>query len=245
MPTDISSIDWVIIAAAVIAAGIARGFTGAAVANFFIAPVLAAIIGPREAVPIVLLLNALTTVQLVPGALPHVTWREMMPISIAAAIAAPVGAWVLFSVDEDIMRRVVAGAAVVFTMVLLTGWRYTGRRGAAAATVVGGTSGVFAGAVSLGGPPVFLYLMSSPDNATTNRANFIFYATVVQLAATGAFIVGGAYTDRMLWISAFVVVPFFVAVWVGTKLFGKASDETFRRVSLWGMALVSSAILLL
>ena len=63
MPVDLSlsALDWSILAVAAVASGIVRGFTGGALANFLLAPVLSALIGPREAVPIVLLLNSLTT----------------------------------------------------------------------------------------------------------------------------------------------------------------------------------------
>ena len=247
MPVDpsLSALDWSILAVAAVASGVVRGFTGGALANFLLAPVLSALIGPREAVPIVLLLNSLTTLQLAPGALPHVGWREMTPLVVVAAVATPFGAAALLTIDEEVMRRAVAGSAVVFAILLLTGWRYAGRRGLAAGAAVGGASGILAGAVSLGGPPVFLYLMSGPGGAAANRANFIFYATVVQLAATGAFVAGGAFTGRMLWIGAFAAIPYLLAVWLGAGLFGRASDRTFRRVSLWGMALVAGALLLL
>ena len=72
---DLLTYDVLIMVGAFLASGLVRGFTGGAGANFITAPVLSILIGPREAVPIVLLLNGVTNVQLIPGAISHVRWR--------------------------------------------------------------------------------------------------------------------------------------------------------------------------
>ncbi len=69
---DLLTFDVLIMIGAMFASGLVRGFTGGAGANFFSAPVLSILIGPREAVPIVLLLNGVTIVQLIPSAARHV-----------------------------------------------------------------------------------------------------------------------------------------------------------------------------
>lgn len=242
---DLPTLDLVIMVTAFFASGLVRGFTGGAGANFISAPVLGILIGPREAVPIVLLLNAITNVQLVPGAARHVRWREALPIAIAAALTMPLGAWALFAIDEVVMRRLIAGVAVGFALLLLSGRRYHGPRGLGLSLGAGGTAGVLTGAVTMGGPPVFLYLMSGPGDAATNRAHFITFSVFVQAMAMVVFFGAGVFTERMLWLGAMLLIPFVIATWIGTKLFHLASEQTFRRVSLWLMAGVSLAILIL
>lgn len=238
------STDMMLMIAAFIGSGIIRGFNGGAGANFLTAPVLAAILGPREAVPIVLLLNLVTTAQLAPSVIRHVEWRAILPLALMAACTLPLGVWVLFAVDEDLMRRIVAGAAVVFAAILLTGWRYRGGRGGGVALAAGGLGGIFAGSVSMGGPPVFLYLMSGPDPMARNRAHFVTFSCIVQISAFAVFAGIGGYGERMLWLTAILFIPFSIATWVGTKLFHVAGEDIFRRVSLWGMVAVSLAIVI-
>ncbi len=242
---DLLTLDVLIMAMAFFASGLVRGFTGGAGANFFNAPVLSILSGPREAIPIVLLLNAVTNIQLAPGAIRHVRWREALPIAIASALPMPLGAWALFVLDEDLMRRLIAGVAAGFALLLLSGWRYHGPRQLGLSLGAGGTAGVLTGAVSMGGPPVFLYLMSGSGDAATNRAHFITFSVFVQAMAMVVFFGAGVYTERMLWLGAVFLVPFVIATWIGTKLFHLASEQTFRRVSLWLMAAVSLAILIL
>jgi hypothetical protein len=241
---DLLTLDVLIMVVVFLASGLVRGFTGGAGANFITAPVLSILIGPREAVPIVLLLNGITNVQLIPGAFRHVRWREALPTGIAAALTMPLGAWALFVIEEDVMRRVIAGVAVCFALLLLSGWRYRGPRGVGLSVGAGGTAGMLTGAVSMGGPPIFLYLMSGSGDAATNRAHFVTFSVFVQAMAMSVFFAAGVYTERMLWLTVVLLVPFAIATWIGTKLFHLASEETFRRVSLWLMAAVSFAILI-
>ena len=241
---DFLTTDVLIMAGAIFVSGLVRGFTGGAGANFFSAPVLSILIGPREAVPIVLLLNGLTIILMIPGAARQVRWRKVWPMGFAAALTLPFGVWALFVIDEILMRRMIAGVAVGFSLLLLSGWRYHGPRGLGLSMGAGGMAGALAGAVSMGGPPVFLYLMSGPDDGATNRAHFIMFSAFVLATAFVVFFGAGVYTERMLWLGAVLVVPFVIATVIGTRLFRLASEETFRRVSLWLMAGVSLAILI-
>ena len=241
---DLLTTDVLIMAGAIFISGLVRGFTGGAGANFFSAPVLSLLIGPREAVPIVLLLNGLTIIMLIPGAARQVRLREAWPMGLAAALALPFGAWALFVVDEVFMRRLIAGVAVGFSLLLLSGWRYHGPRGLSLSMGAGGMAGALAGAVSMGGPPVFLYLMSGPGDGASNRAQFIIFSAFILATALVVFFGAGVYTERMLWLGGGLVVPFVVATFIGTRLFRLANEETFRRVSLWLMAGVSLAILI-
>ena len=67
-----------------------------------------------------MLLETAATRQLLPGALPRSRWREIGPLALAGA---PLGGYVLRHLDPDIMRRVIAGVVLVFSLVMLRGWR--------------------------------------------------------------------------------------------------------------------------
>lgn len=229
---------------AFIVSGLMRGFNGGAGANFITAPVLAAIVGPRETVPLVLGLNLFSSLQLIPGAVGLVNWREAVPLGVAAAATIPLGAWILFAVDEDIMRRAVAGTAIAFSVLMLSGWRYRGPRGVGAAVTVGVCAGTVSGAVTIGGPPVFLYLLSGQGGRATNRATFIAFGFMLQLIAVIVFVVNGVVTQNTLWLAAVLFIPFVIAVRFGVALFKIADEEVFRRVSLIFMVVIATGILI-
>ncbi|MEK9644493.1 MAG: sulfite exporter TauE/SafE family protein [Alphaproteobacteria bacterium] len=227
---------------AFVASGLVRGFNGGAGANFITAPVLALLIGPREGVPIIILLNLISNVQVMPSALPHADWKRMLPVGLASMAMAPLGAYILLTVEEDTMRRIVAGTSILLSLLLLTGWRYCGPRGLPVRIGVGGLAGLVTGSVSMGGPPVFLYLLSGPGTAAEQRANFLAFGAMVQTGAVITFIVGGLISVKTLVLAAVLFVPFMLACWVGTRLFAHASDAQFRNLTLWGIAVLSLII---
>ena len=112
---ELTSWELAAIIAAFVASGLVRGFNGGAGANFITAPVLALFIGPREGVPIIILLNLISNIQVMPNALPHTNWRRMLPIGTGAIVMAPVGAFILLAIEEDLMRRIVAGTSIILT----------------------------------------------------------------------------------------------------------------------------------
>ena len=230
------------IAAAFIASGLVRGFNGGAGANFITAPVLALILGPQQGVPVIILLNLISNLQVMPSALCDVNWRRMLPVGAAAMAAAPFGAWILFVIEKDIMRRVVAGISILLALVLLSGWRYKGPRGLPVRIGIGSLGGLITGSVTMGGPPVFLYLLSGPGTAAQQRANFLAFGFMVQTGATISFLAAGLLTVDTLILSAILFVPFTLACWAGMRLFAHASDTQFRNYTLWGIAILSLVI---
>ena len=242
---DIKTWELAVMIAAFVASGLVRGFNGGAGANFITAPVLALLIGPREGVPIIILLNLISNIQVMPGALPHTDWKRMIPVGAAAMATAPFGAWILLAVDEEIMRRVVAATSIALALILLTGWRYRGPRGLAVRTGVGGLGGLITGSVSMGGPPVFLYLLSGPGNAASQRADFLAFGLMVQSGAMISFAVAGLVTFDLVLLAAILFVPFMLACWAGMRLFNQASEAQFRNYTLWGIAVLSLIIAVL
>lgn len=233
------------IVGAFVASGLVRGFNGGAGANFITAPVVALILGAREGVPVIILLNLISNIQVMPGALPHADWRRMLPVGIAAMIMTPLGAWVLIAVDEDIMRRIVAGTSIALSLLLLSGWRYRGPRGLPIRIGVGSMGGLITGSVSMGGPPVFLYLLSGPGTAAEQRANFLVFGLLVQLGAMISYAASGLISLELLIIGAALFVPFTLACWAGMRLFAHASDAQFRNLTLGGIAVLSLIIAVL
>ncbi|MEE2996519.1 MAG: TSUP family transporter, partial [Pseudomonadota bacterium] len=180
--------------------------------------------------------------QVMPSSLPHPNWKRMLPVGCAAIVMAPFGAWILIAIEEDLMRRVVAGTSILLALILLAGWRYRGPRGLPVRVGVGGLGGLVTGSVSMGGPPVFLYLLSGSGNAASQRADFLAFGMMVQLGAIVAYALTGLITLDLILMAGILFVPFTLACWVGMRLFAHASDAQFRNYTLWGIAILSLVI---
>jgi uncharacterized membrane protein YfcA len=232
---DVSSVldlDLLIAAAAAVVGGLMRGFAGFGSA-MLMAPIFAILFGPAEMVAIICMIELPVGLQLLPGAVRQAEWRFVGPMSATAVVFMPIGVWLLVSLDPEVLKRGVAAIVLLFAFVLLSGWRYRGRKSLPIACSLAALSGAMMATVGIGGPPVLLYMLSGPDSAAANRANIIVY-----FAATGVFLLlivmfaADVVGLTALWRALALTPPFMLATWLGARLFRASSEKLYRRIAL-------------
>jgi uncharacterized membrane protein YfcA len=228
---DLTVWQWATILVAAIGAGLMRGFSGFGSA-LMLAPILSLAVGPRVAVPAIVLANLVPTVQMIPEAARVVAWRGVAPMGIAGAVGVPIGIGMLLAADQAFTRRFIAVGVIAFALIMLFGFRFKGRPSRAFGVVMGGIGGFLSGAGSIGGPPVILYLLSGPDPAAINRAILVHYFTWSQIAALVLFAAAGSMTWLVAWIAVVLVLPQVFGTWAGSRLFRKSSERLYRNVAL-------------
>ena len=213
------------------AAGLMRGFAGVG-SGMLMAPIFAIVFGPVQTVAVIILMEIVVTAQLLPGVRREINWNIVAPMGVAAAILMPAGSWLLVSLDPEVLARLIAVVVLVFSIVLMVGWRYDGEKKLWASLGVGAISGVLIASTSLGNPPVMVYLLSGRDSAATNRANFTGFFAVTLVALIAMMALAGLI-DRNAIVTAAVLLPvFMLGAWVGSRLFRKSSEALYRRVAL-------------
>jgi hypothetical protein len=224
-------------------AGVIRGITGFGGA-MVMTPPLALLFGPWLAVPVALLLESLVAMPMVVQTRRLVRWRVVAPICVAASLTVPIGVQVLVSADPHALRRAIAAIVIVFSLLLLRGWRYSGAQRLGTSVGLGAVSGVMLGATSIGAPPVILYLLSGPDPAETTRANLTLYL-VVSSAAGLVMLWARGVLDLPAATMALVLAPgYFGGLLLGVRLFPYFSETRFRQFALLLLIAVSTGILL-
>jgi uncharacterized protein len=224
------------------AAGVIRGITGFGGA-MVMTPPLALLYGPQVAVPVALLLESFAAAPMLAQTRRAVRWRVIGPILGTACAAAPLGAWVLTVADAGVLRRAIAGIVVVFGLTLLGGWRYAGPQRLATSIGLGALSGTMAGATSIGGPPVILYLLSGPDRVEVTRANLTLFVAVTSLAGIAALWVAGVLTAATALTGLLLAPGYYAGLIAGGRLFPRFSDTRFRQFTLALLVAVSAGIL--
>jgi uncharacterized protein len=219
-----------------------RGFSGFGAA-LTIAPVLALAVGPRAAIPAILIVMLTTSIQLAPKAWASANWPTVIPLSIGGAIGIPIGAWLLVVIDEEIIRRSISITVVFFAVLMLIGWRYKGSIGPAVSAFAGGLGGLISGAAAAGGPAVIMFLLAGPESAARNRAAIILYFIFTQAVALAVYGIGGLMTWKILWIALPMIPTISLGTWLGEKMFGRASDRLYRRIALAFLLLIGLSTL--
>ena len=238
-------VSWptLIAAAAVLLAGVVRGFSGFGAAMIMV-PVLAALYGPVRAVPIALLLEMAISLPLVPAAARIVDWRRILLLLLAACATVPLGVWALRSLDETLTRYILSAIVISAVILLATGFRYTGRPGIAPTLATGVLSGAMNGLAGMAGPPVVFFYLAGSDGAAVSRASFIIFFAVLDLFALAVFALAGAFERDGMILAAVLAVPFVIGGLIGARLFGKASDRFYRIVALVILSCIAVGTLL-
>ncbi|MDH4248898.1 MAG: sulfite exporter TauE/SafE family protein, partial [Deltaproteobacteria bacterium] len=214
-----------------LAGGMVRGFSGFGL-GLVLVPLHSLIYGPAQAVGLLLLFQLASSVLLIPGSWPHIDKGVIGGMSLAAAAMVPLGAWVLVTQDPHLMRTVINGAVAGFALLLLAGWRYSGRPHPWLAIVVGAVSGLFGGMVGISGPPVVVFLFAGPDSASNNRHNLIGYFGVLNVVSLLVFLYGGVIQWETLLRAVALSPALYLGLKLGGRLFLVASDVMLRRVAL-------------
>lgn len=222
--------------------GLVRGATGFGGA-MVMTPVLSVLLGPIAAVISALLLETFAAAPMLRDAARKAHWRTILPICAVACLTAPLGAYLLSTLDPLLARRAIAATVLVFALVLLTGIRYRGKQRLGTSMALGATSGVLVGATSVGAPPVILYLLASSDPPDVTRANLTLFVTIISLAALGALLWRGML-DGPNSLTALLLSPLFLGgVWLGSRLYGKLDAAQMRRWTLIFLVVVSAGVL--
>lgn len=225
--------DWRTYAALVITAiaGIMRGYSGFGTA-VLLAPAYSVLWGPRIGVPVMLLMELFVSAQLLPKAFGQADRRVILPIGGAAVLMTPVGAFILLTADQDLLRRFIGGFVLVFGLLLSSGWRYHGARPLGLNIAVGTLAGLLKGATGISGPPVILYLLAGPEEAKRHRANLIlFFATIAVISVIPPAL--GGLMGFAVFAKLLLLLPALLAcVPIGARLFHVIPDRWYRRLAL-------------
>ncbi|WP_102224908.1 sulfite exporter TauE/SafE family protein [Acidimangrovimonas sediminis] len=211
-------------------AGLSRGFSGFGAALIFM-PLASAIVGPKVAAPLLLIVDAVAALSLLPDAWRRADKARVFVMAGGAAIGVPLGTAALIWLDRTTMRWLISGVTCALLALLISGWRYHGRPRPWATVLVGTASGLFSGAAGAGGPPVIAYWLGSPEPRAAIRANIVAYFAVSTVLSIISYSLGGLFTWHVLALCLPVGLAYALGLQLGARLFRLAGDAGFRWVS--------------
>jgi len=229
------------LAASALTAGLARGFSGFGGALIFV-PLASAAVGPVLAAPILLVVDTVAAAGLIPGAWRRGVRREVATMAVGAAFGIPLGTLLLTRMDPLAVRWALAVMVAGLLLLLISGWQYRGRRTAPVTVGVGGFAGLLSGSLQIGGPPVVAFWLSSPLRVDVVRANIVLYFAVSSVYSGIAYFASGLITQSVLALALIIGPAYGLGIYLGSHMFGLASETTFRRIcyALIGAAAVLS-----
>lgn len=241
MPID-STFFYTVVAVSI--AGYVRGYSGFG-AGMILVPALSLMYNPVIAVVTVVILELIPSVQLLPHALRHCHWQSVIPMSLVACVAIPLGSSILVNMDAATMRQGIALLLLTVVATLSLGWRYKGKdKYARASMLTGLSSGMMSGATGLGGLPVILFYLSGSHTANVSRASMIVFFVVSTIIALIAYSIHGIVTTNIVGIATWLAPVFLLATWFGAKMFGKVCESTSRKSMLAMLGVIGVTLLI-
>jgi len=238
---EILNTEFFVAVLAVMAAGIARGFAGFGVGMIMV-PVLSLLYSPLIAVVTVVLLEIVPGIQLAPSAVKHCDWKSLLPMSLSVMLTVPLGTYILLTADMFLIRVLMCIFILISVALITSGLSFKLKHSPYVATTTGMASGLFSGVSSMGGVPIMLFYLSGQYSSERMRASMVIFlviSTIVSLASLG---LNGMINYEIVLRTLWLIPPFMLAIWIGSKLFGVISESLFRKILL--VVVVQLAILL-
>ncbi len=220
---------WAVALTALIAAAV-RGFSGFG-GGLILMPVAAACFGPKVAAGAFYIIDTILILPFVAKAVGKVDWREIAPLGIGAAATVPAGVLVLVYVDPIPLRWGLSIAILISVALLAAGLRYRGPTRVWLSLLVGASAGFMGGSAQIPGPPVLIYWLGRQLVSATMRANSIVFFMFTTVISGIAFYVGGIFTGAVMARSIALLPVYGLGLFVGSRLFGRAGDTTYRRIA--------------
>ena len=226
-----AGLEWVELAylAAVIGVGaFVRGFTGFGSSMIYVVGLTFAM-PASQAVPLILMLEIVTTLGLMPSVWRQVAWRSMIILLVGCVVATPIGFAILAYLPPAPMQAVIACIVLAACLMLRSGFRLERQPGRVGTVGVGLLSGILTGTTSTGGPPIVLYYYSSPLPVAVGRASLIAFLGAADLFGTGIAAYQGLVVEETLWRLLLTLPPMIVGTWLGALTFRRADPDRFRQ----------------
>ena len=229
LPPDISAAALARLAAIALIASITRGFSGFGSALIFM-PLAAAVVAPRTAAALLLIIDFVSAAPLVPNAWKIAQRRTVGVMALGALVGVPTGTWALTRLDPIVTRWIIASLVFVLLALLISGWRYRGDPHPTVAAGVGGLSGFCSGLAQTGGPPIVTFWLGQPIASAVARANIVLFFGVSDIFSIVSYLASGLLTSDIARLCLIVGPIYAFGLFLGAQMFGVASETVFRRV---------------
>ncbi len=223
----------------VLAAGYMRGFTGFGFAMAAV-PLLALVIAPARAVPLVILMQLMAGVWDWREARRKAHWRSLPWLMAGALVGTPLGMVGLAAMSPDWARLAIAGAVLLAVVLMAQGFRLAAMPGGAALAGTGLAAGVLNGIAAMPGPPVIVLYLAGALTIEAGRASLLIFFSVNNVVGAVSAATAGLIPPGTLVLAAAALPLMLAGQWLGRRMFLNATPARYRQVALVFLAALAA-----
>lgn len=220
-------------------AAVLRGYSGFGFSSLTVT-CLALFMPPKMVVPTIFLLEIAASIHLLPGVLRQIDRKLLGQLMIGTLICTPIGVWLLAHLPEAHTRLLICTMVLICAILLLLGFEQK-QATPRLPLATGFVSGLANGAAAIGGLPVVLMMLYTKMSPIATRATlvaFFAFTDIYALIWTGH---QSLLTQEVVSLGVIFLIPMVVGLSLGSVLFKRAGNRSFRRLAL--VLLVSVSII--
>ncbi len=162
----------------------------------------------------------------------HFEYKLVIPLIIGAVIGMPIGIWILYHLNGNVLKLIVGLVLVALPIIMLMGWTRPLPNKLYTLIPVGMLSATMQGSMSISAPPIILFLTNQGMDKDLFRANVLLYFGGLGVISLTSFAMKGMYTGNILVMMAilFIMVP--IGGFAGAKLSKHIPQQLFRTATL-------------
>ena len=173
-----------------------------------------------------------------------IPWRSTLEMSAVRSISLPLGVWLLSMIaDFDVARaKQVVGIFLMLTVFSIWLFRPEPRDRLASywTLIAGGLSGIFAGMVGMGGPPITVWVLSHSWPAVRQRA--FLWSTIMLLAPVQLVLMWIKFGESIrttVVLAILMIPPVVISAWLGGKAGDRLDRTKLRNVAMVALLLIA------
>lgn len=249
LPSDVISmqndlLQEIFLQGIIFSSSVILGMTG--FGNAMIAlPLMLLFMDPKLAIPVMKAASLFSQLAMQAIGRFPIDWKLLMSLAVPAILGTFIGAALLDISNPQLIVNAVAIIILIFSFVSLLDIKWIGKGNKRMGPVIGFVAGVLGGSVTLSGPPVVLFLSyGHADDKQRFRGTLLMFFTIEIIATLLSYAYFGLFRQEHLAIVLKISLAMFLGLWVGIRIFARFSNETFRKVILISLILLSLGIIL-
>ncbi len=238
MPMD-TMITW----AVVMLGAMLQGLTGLGFALVSV-PILVMFQDAKSVVITTLILSSVLNALILYQARHHITMKDAGPITLGAMVGVPFGSYLLTALSPDVLKTIVAGLVLLFSIPLLLGYSRSFRHPQAASLVTGAVSGALQSSTSMGSPPVVLLMANQGIPKESFRGMLVFRSMAASSLSVIALLPTGLLNSDIATHALLMAPALLIGFVAGSYLLKLVPQQLFKKLTILliaGTALMSLA----
>jgi len=216
--------------AIIFGAAVLRGYSGFGFSSLTVTS-LALFISPKLVVPAIFMLEIAASIHLLPGVFRQIDRRLLGQLLIGTAICTPIGVWLLAHLPEAHTRLMICLMVLVIALLLLTGIEQK-KPQPRLPLLTGFVSGLANGAAAIGGLPVVLMMLYTKMSAVSTRATLVAFFALTDIYALLWSGHQDLLTGEVVNLGVLFLIPMVLGISLGSYLFKRSSQKSFRHLAL-------------